>query len=161
MKRKQDPSNSILRLSYNKLRNKTSKAIYKSKQRNIRSEIVNCKGDTRKLWNIINELTGTLRSSIEEHILNYMSDVTLDEPAKGFAVEFSSCVNRINTDCSIPLLSPGSHTNSVHRSLRLRKANKHNVNKLIMKLNTNKALGADSIRSKDIKDIVTAITPSL
>lgn len=54
---KNDSNNMILKLKYNKARNAANKIIQKTRNSHIRSEIINQKGNTKRMWQILNRIT--------------------------------------------------------------------------------------------------------
>lgn len=64
---KNEPNNNILRLEYNRSRNKTQKFINKFKDISRKQELIEAGKDSRKIWKITNRL-GKESSSLDEVI---------------------------------------------------------------------------------------------
>lgn len=158
---RKSPTNAVLRLEYNRLRNKTNKEINKNKNAFIKSEIENCKGDIKKLWNIINKLTGKTSNNIEDTIYKYITDIPINTVVNKFADEFKNAVAAIKTHCNKKILDPNTYLKATDKSMRLKMATDEDIKRLIHKLDDNKSPGADKIRAKDVKYACTAIAPAI
>lgn len=160
---KKDSSNKILKLEYNKQRNKTRKAIENSRNRYYNNEINKNKNNPRKLWQILNSLTGRANKSIDDAILKAFqkNQLTVTQLANNFAREFDNNVKKILPHCKNIIINKSIYTFPENRSMFFKPANYSSVSKIIKKLNTHKSAGADSIRCIDIKLLCDKITTAI
>lgn len=155
IKWKSDPGNKTLRLEYNKIRNKVNKTIFNTRNNYYRKEITNNKNNLKKLWEILNKLTGKIVKSVDELITNAFLNGSNNElsVANDFATEFENSVSGIVQGCDRPLLNNFEFMKSQDRSMLFKKATPNRIIKIIKNLNINKSAGYDSIRVLDIKRI--------
>lgn len=155
IKWKNDSTNKILRLEYNKLRNRTHKIIEKSRNKHYLNEINDNKMNPRKLWQILNNLAGRNKKSVDEVILRAFknNNVEIKTIADKFALEFRNSVKKILPKCNRRLLNESDYMFPNNTSMNFRKATNNSVGKLIRNLDTKKAPGVDNIRCIDIKSI--------
>ncbi|CAK1602106.1 unnamed protein product [Parnassius mnemosyne] len=90
IKWKNDSTDKLIKLEYNKLRNKTRKIIKKSKNKYYIEQINSNKMNLRNLWQILNTLSGRNKNSIDEAILKAFNKNNIDTKsiANNFATEF-------------------------------------------------------------------------
>ncbi|KAL4714353.1 hypothetical protein ACJJTC_009705 [Scirpophaga incertulas] len=144
---KQDPSNKVLRLEYNRVRNKLHKTIEYYRNIYYRSQIKTNYGNPIKLWNIINSIAGKVRQSIDGFIIEAFSSQKSStlELSNKFAVGFDNAVKIILPNCSTYLLNNQTDT-PVNVSMRFQKATPTAIQKLIRSL---KGKRAPAIQSCD------------
>lgn len=155
IKWKNDPDNKTLKLEYNKTRNKVNKIILNTRNNYYREEITGNKNNPKKLWEILNKLTGKIVKSVDEVIMNAFLNASSNELsiANDFAKEFETSVSDIVSGCDRPLLDEREFMKSQDKSMFFKKATPLKIIKIIKNLNTNKSAGYDSIRIIDIKMI--------
>lgn len=153
------PYDMIRKQNYNKARNYANVLIRKTKNNSIKNEILDSKGNMRKLWQILNKLTGRINRSIDETIINAFQkqNITCKDIANNFARRFSSSVKDIIPKCSNPLLDQINYKRPSNVSMRFKPADPDSVKKIIMSMNSNKAPGIDGIRLIDLKHICDKI----
>ncbi|KAI5635933.1 reverse transcriptase (RNA-dependent DNA polymerase) domain-containing protein [Phthorimaea operculella] len=160
---KNDSTNKVLLLDYNKLRNKTNKLIENSKNKYYKRNIDNCKDDPKKMWQILNTLTGRISVSLDDVILRALKRNSVDEKiiANNFATGFSESVRDILPKCDLPILKQSEYRNPTNLSMNIKKANSSSIHKIIRGIKTNKSPGIDSIRPIDIKSIAEKISEAI
>ncbi|KAL0893100.1 hypothetical protein ABMA27_014739 [Loxostege sticticalis] len=147
---KKDLNNISLRLQYNKLRNKTNRIVNEARNNYYNKLIIDNKKDTKKLWQILNKISGRISQSVDDVIkkaFDSANEVTL---ANNFALSFDRSVKSILPTCSAPLLNQTSYSHKLNRSIYFKKATKKDVAKIIKNINPHKAPGCDKIRMIDI-----------
>ncbi|KAI5639565.1 reverse transcriptase (RNA-dependent DNA polymerase) domain-containing protein [Phthorimaea operculella] len=157
-----DTKNNVNRLAYNKQRNKTNKLV--EQQRNIyyNNNINNNQGNMRKLWQLLNRISGKITKSIDENIKKAFQSVGSDqEIANLFAKSFKKNVDDIVPKCDIKLLDENAFRRPINHSMLIRKASSSQIIKIIKGLKNNKAPGCDGIRAADIKSIANKISGSI
>lgn len=102
-----DPNNLVLKKQYNKSRNDANKAIQKSKNSNLKQEILCNKRDPKQLWHILNRITGRIKQSIDGVLIATFgkNGITEKNIANNFAQSFVGSVKSIWPNCSKPLLN--------------------------------------------------------
>ena len=156
---KKDSKNMILKLNYTKARNFANKLINKTKNNYMRQEIYKNMNNSKNLWQIINKMSGRIKSSIDNIILNAFThkNVSPTDIANNFAHTFSQDVKKIIPQCHIPLIDKSIYKKPVNVTLHFQKATADNVNKIIKSLSSDKAPGVDGIRASDLKLIATNV----
>jgi hypothetical protein len=155
---RKDENNKLKRLLYNKYRNKTNKVIENTRNKYIKNEICINFRNPRKVWDIINRISGRIGKCIDSIIMKHFK-TNVKKLTNVFANEFKKNVKNISVQCRTPLLNPKLYCNTPHLTMRLKWADHHTVFNIIKKLNDNKSPGADRIRASDLKYIITEITP--
>lgn len=155
---KQDENNVKNRLLYNKYRNKTNKYISKIKNDSIRKEVSENFQNTRKIWQIINNLCGRISNAVDDVIKKHFSE-DFRSLSNKFARGFEDNINKICKNCEVPLLQDTFSKNASMLSMRFKKVNDKLVFKIISHLNKKKSPGIDSIRVSDLQCINSEITP--
>ncbi|CAH2104643.1 unnamed protein product [Euphydryas editha] len=158
-----DPNNKILKRDYNKSRNYANRIIRNAKNQHLKNEIILNKRDPRKLWQILNRITGKIKKSIDDTLLSAFkkNGNTNKNIANNFANSFVNSVQDIMPKCSIPLLNKSSYAMPVNVSMRLKPADSKSVETIIKNLNINKAPGKDGIRAIDLKRLCKNITSTI
>lgn len=150
---KTDSNNKILKLKYCKARNYANKIINKSKNTFFRRQINNNIQNPKQLWQILNTMTGRIKQSIDNIILNAFkkNNISPSIIANDFAKTFNQSVKDIVPKCNIPLLNNNNYRKSANVTLRFHKADADTVDKIIKSLSSDKAPGVDRIRAIDLK----------
>lgn len=154
-----DTNNMIIRQKYNKARNFANKMILKSKNNYTIREINLNRNNPRNLWNLLNKLTGRIRSSVDKVLLEAFESNSVKpvDIANQFAKTISNSVRNIMPQCHKNILDKNQYSNPAKVSMLFKKANADRVQKIIHSLNKNKAPGVDCIRAMDIKLISSRI----
>ncbi|XP_045777927.1 uncharacterized protein LOC123875895 [Maniola jurtina] len=105
----------IAKQKYNKARNYANMLIQKTKNKTTKSDIIANKNNPKNLWNILNRLTGKMKSSIDE-ILQSTFGGHCKDIANNFADTFNNSVKRIIPKCSEPLLDNSTYSSSANPS---------------------------------------------
>lgn len=152
---KKDITNSILRLEYNKYRNKVNKKIQKYKNKYYKDMINKNKSNPKLLWQILNKMTGRIVTSVDDVVRKAFSNNITDDRkiADNFDFNFTQSVRKTIHNCSISLLNKNEYSNNSDVSMFIRKAQPKDILNIIKKLHVNKAAGIDKIRPIDIKTI--------
>lgn len=153
----QDESVIANRLLYNKYRNKTNKYINKIRNNYIMKEVSANFKNSRKLWEIINNICGKVCHSIDTIICKYFKS-DLGSLCNSFAYGFDNNVKNICYDCDVPLLT-NTYKKTPTVAMRMTRANNNVISTIIKHLNKNKSPGIDKIRVRDIQCISSEITP--
>lgn len=163
IKYKKDPTNKLLKLEYNEQRNKTNKIIEKSRNNYYKKQIADNKSEPRKLWQIINNITGRIMRSVDEVITKAFRVDKNNEiaVANTFATEFIKNVTDIVPSCNIPLLNKSEYTSKVDKSMFYKKATNNKIKKIISHVSVHKSSGHDRIRPIDIKTAGEKIIPAI
>lgn len=150
------------RLEYTKFRNRVNKLINAAKNKHRKSEILNCKGDYRKIWSNINNWLGRVKSSLDSIIIKYLGKT---ENVYNICCEFTKTFTKeiltIKHVCNIKFLDRRSYVTKNNVSFRYVKVAPHDIEKIINTLSSKKAPGLDNIRVQDLKLIKNQISPVL
>jgi hypothetical protein len=155
-----DTSNKQNELLYKKYRNKTNSHMSKAKNNFTKKEICNNYRNPKKMWQIINNLTGRVIKAVDEMLLKSFKIKARDLSDK-FAHDFENNVLSVLTTCSVPLLDKRTYSNSPKVSLKINKIKENTMSQIITNINTNKGAGFDKLRARDIKFISNEMTPVL
>jgi hypothetical protein len=155
---KKFPNNHTIKTEYKRQRNFVTNLIRKEK-RNYYYNKINCHiGDAKKTWNIINEILNKKKRSISSVISeNFkLDDGQLSTLCNNFNEMFKNTIEEMNKSIDknkfeISNMENKNIEDSTNTSLYFNKINIGIIEKVIMKLNTTAAPGADNIRPKDIK----------
>lgn len=152
----------VNRLAYSKQRNKTNKLVENQRNMYYKSKLNTAKGDMRKLWQILNEMSGKVSASIKDTIGRAFQSMTSDKLiADMFAESFSKTVQNLIPKCDVPLLDPDTYGRPMDRSMLLKKATSKDVYKIIIGTHSNKAPGIDNVRTADLKLIADKIASAI
>lgn len=155
---KKDESDLKNRLLYNIYRNKTNKHIQTVKNNYIKKELTTNFRNPKKIWEIVNRLSGKITKSIDDIILKcFKTDP--DILTNKFASDFHNNVKNICSKCDVPLLIPEDYAIQPNVSMRLKKAHESIISTIIKHMNINKSPGIDHIRISDLKCINAKLTP--
>ncbi|XP_048483281.1 uncharacterized protein LOC119692001 [Plutella xylostella] len=153
-----DVTNKQNEIIYKRYRNRTNRFINKAKNNFTKKEIYDNFKNPKKMWEIVNRLTGRIIKAVDDILLKSFR-IKAKNLADKFSQDFEKNVSDIVISCNEPLLDENSYINTAKVSLRINKINDIIVEKLIKKINDKKSLGYDKIRAKDIKYISFKITP--
>ncbi|KAG7309730.1 hypothetical protein JYU34_004226 [Plutella xylostella] len=155
---KKDETNLSNRILYNLYRNKTNKHINNVKNNYYKKEICKNFNNCKKMWQIINKLSGKITDSIDDLLIKTFKN-NIPILVEDFACEFRNNVKKICTYCDILLLDSKTYNNSPDLSMRIKMASNDVIYSIITHMNDKKSPGCDGIRVKDIKSIKSNITP--
>lgn len=160
---KHDPTNMITKLEYNKIRNATNKLISQSKNNYFIGEIHKHKYDPKNLWKILNKLTGRVTKSIEDTVLKAFDAQVIGEGAiaRNFVINFENNTKKAVINCKKLMLDRNNYEKPAKVSMRYNKANKNNINKIIINLKCSKGPGHDGIRPIDLKYLGDKISAAI
>lgn len=160
---KQDINNKTLRLQYNKQRNKTKKVIDKSRNQYYFNLINENKMNKKKMWEILNTLSGRICKSVDEAIIKAFkkNNLTINTIANNFSKGFSENVNKILPKCDIKLIPESEYMPPINKSMLFKNPTVRNVSTIIKNLNVNKSAGADGIRCVDVKVVSDKISKAI
>lgn len=145
-----DENNPQKRLLYNRYRNKTNKYTNYIRNKQIMMEVTQNFKNTKKIWSIVNNLTGKIMECIENVLLMaFRTDPST--LANTFMTEFNSNIKNLSSPCDVPLLDKSKYEIIPDRSIRVKPAREDTVDKIIKQINDRKAPGYDGIRAKDVK----------
>jgi hypothetical protein len=157
-----DTNDMVKRLNYNKQRNKTNKIVERYRNEYYKNKILNNVGNMRKLWGILNQMSGKIINSINNELRKAFSSVGTDKQiADMFACSFKKSVADIVPNCNSQLLNTTIYRRPLDRSMLFKKATAENVCKIIRGTGNNKAPGIDGIRSCDLKVIADKIASAI
>lgn len=152
---RQNPYDFKLRLEYNKARNKLHKLLEIRRNNYYINEIRSHWNNTKKMYQIINNMLGRVTLSIDEMVQRAFDKhgLTTKCIVNNFATTFGKAAKDIIPKCSKKILDASSHSSPVNCSIYFKKATSDEVHKIIKNLNPRKAPGPDSIQMSDIKSI--------
>lgn len=153
-----NPRNKSYELQYKQFRNVLNKNINNIKCEFYKNQFANAKNDPKKTWNILNEILGRKKKSIDEVIINnFPANKTSKAIAEDFSDHFSSQALKIVHSCnSRTLIHQDLH---IAHSIYLEKASELEVLNMLTSLNTNKGPGADNVRAVDLKQNAVSLAP--
>ncbi|KAL0841570.1 hypothetical protein ABMA28_015229 [Loxostege sticticalis] len=149
-----------LRLNYNKIRNKIHRLLEK-KRNSYYLKIINVNfKNTKKVYQIVNEMLGRVTSSIDSVILKAFDaqGLSVKNITNNFATTLENAVKDIIPNCSVKLLDPDSYDKTLDKSMLFNKASRGSIYKIINKLNSNKSPGIDNVRISDIKMVAEEVS---
>lgn len=156
---KNNPSNKLHRESYKKERNKVNKLIEKAKKQYVKQQLDTHKLDTKKTWEILNNMMGKEKKSVDDVINRHFGkNYSNKQVANMFAITFKEQVETLKHTCNFKLYTE-KHTNISHsRCFYLPDATDEDILLIINKIKTNMSAGYDGIRPKDIKYMVDNVS---
>lgn len=155
-----DTSNKQNELIYKKYRNRTNRMICNARNNLTKREICNNFKNPKKMWEIINRLTGRIIKAIDDVLVKSFR-LRPKQLSDKFAHDFDNNVKNVLNTCDRPLLDEKEYIHTPSLSLRLGKINEEVLHRIIRKINDKKSPGYDTIRAKDVKYISEKITPVL
>lgn len=118
---KNNPSNMVLRLEYNRYRNKTNKLVNRSQNKYKKDLILKYKKDYKKLWQCINKWLGREKQSLDEVILKNMVDLDVPTICLNFTQTFVNEVVHLksqHTCMNSELLHRPDYSDYLDKSIR-------------------------------------------
>ena len=147
---------------YRKLRNRVNREVKAAKSKYYCDLILEAKGDARKIWRAVNEVSSrkTKSSSPQCIVVEGVEHTTPASIASVLNYYFAyigrSLANKISTAAMFPVRSA-----TKLQSFSLNKGDEETVLKHLLSLKTNKAIGLDSISARLLKCGACAICPSI
>lgn len=145
---------------YNSYRNRLNNLMNKSRNNSIKQNICNNFNNPKKMWEIINRLSGKITKAVDEILIKSFG-IKPNILRNKFAKDFDLNVKNVITHCNMPLLDKNLYSNSPNVSLRLNKIKEEILFKITQNIDDKKSPGYDKIRAKDLKSIANEITPAL
>lgn len=143
---------------YKRFRNRVNKEIYMRKSTYYKEKFNHIRSDPRKTWNLINEIMGRKKLSVDEVITkNFPEEKCLSTLANKCANNFSNQILRIVHNCNT---ATSNHNNSVlANSIFIEETNTNEVHEILKMLGENKSAGIDGIRARDLKTHADIFAP--
>lgn len=160
---KNSNNDATLKLEYNKVRNKVNRVLENKRNRYYIQNICNNFKNPKKIYSIINKMLGRVTQSIDTAILKAFEaqGINSKDIADNFANSFDKAVKDIIPNCNVQLTDTNTTNEQVDATIFFKKARPKDLYKIIKKLNTNKAPGADRIQVSNIKIINEQISASI
>jgi hypothetical protein len=156
------PKNVCLRLEYTRHRNRTNKLINTAREKFRKKQILDCKGDYRKIWSTINGWLGNKKENIDNVIMKYLGRTdSVRNICTNFARTFTEEIAKIKHHCNYKFLDRATYVSQCNVSFRFPEVSAKEIEKQIDKLNVGKAPGTDGIRVQDLKFVKMQISPVL
>ena len=151
-------------LSYKKARNQINKAVRQAKREYFVNNLDSQKSNPRKMWQLINNLTGrkTNKSSNIKELK--VSDNTTSNPkeiADTFNEHFTSIGHKLADTIEQSSVSPDAYLIPSEKSFTIQPPSNEIVCKLIRELDVSKAVGLDKIPNMILKITADIIGPFL
>lgn len=156
------PNDMAKRLEYTRYRNKTFKLLNKSKNLHRKELLKQCKGNSKKVWEHINNWLGRNKKSLDEVIMQHMgTKLDIQSICANFAHTFATEVVQLKAEhnCNTKLLNRQNYSKTVNASMGFTRVTASQVIKIIEQLDIHMSPGFDQLRLSDLKDIKTAIGP--
>lgn len=158
-KLRKDSNNKLLRLQYNKIRNRANKMLHQCKNNYFKNEFKINHGNSRRIWELLNRITGRIKPTLDEAIKNSFSYLLTDEEiANKFSTEFNTNVQTTIPKCKSPILDETSYLKPTNASIRFKKVTAGDVHKIIKTLKPKKAAGIDGIKTIDVINLAQNIS---
>ena len=141
---------------YKAFRNKVNKVLIKSKNQYYKDLFKENASNTKRTWEVINEVIGRKKPTTDNKITVYFKDSS-ETVANNFALDFQQSVNNTIHHCDHTYLNE-THC-SINSTIYVEKASELEIYNIINSLKTNKSLGADGIRPMDIKNHADIFAP--
>ncbi|XP_048479101.1 uncharacterized protein LOC105391608 [Plutella xylostella] len=155
-----DKKNMQKRLNYTKYRNKCQKTFFKKRCEFERQSIIDCKKDSRKVWEKINAMLGNVKKSPDDIILKHLKHLgTNSNISTSFADTFKDEIEQIRHNCDTKFLSRENYVKEAPISMRWQPVTSKDVYKIIRNMSVRKSAGSDLIRMCDLKCIIDKISP--
>lgn len=143
---------------YKRFRNMVNKDIFVHKSSYYRKKFNLIRSDPRKTWNIVNEILGKKKPSLDEVITkNFPAEKCVSRLSNKFAENFSHQILRIVHKCN---MSTSNHSNIVMpNSIFIEETTTEEIHGVLKLLSENKPAGVDGIRARDIKAHANVFAP--
>lgn len=164
LKKRAERSNSDdLWNDYKKERNSVNNAIKCAKRDYFMDNIEQSRGDMRKTWKLINELSSRQckTSDISQIIIDERKITSSSEIAESFNTYFTNIGESLASKIPAIDIDPEAFMNETSKTFSFRKITEHELYKLINNLDVNKATGLDGIPCRILKLAANVITPVL
>lgn len=138
---------------YKKVRNEINKKIEKAKKNFYYQKIDKDKNDGRKVWAVINEITGRKKKlNVDALIKKFKVDgkTTAKHVADEFANFFSEGVKKCRHICNHKIRNP--RRRPPNQCMRIAKATETKMNRVLDRMKIKTGAGTDKVRMKDIVD---------
>lgn len=156
-----NPEDNVLKNNFTAYRNMLNSLIRQAKVSYYRNLIADTKGDSKKLWNIINKklIFKVKQSTNIEKIIHNNTEISDRKLiSNAFNEYFSHVGEKLATDISPPTeFNPPRHI--VPHSIFLHPTTVHEVGEIIQSLKNTKAPGFDNIRAELLKQIKDDVAP--
>ena len=144
-------------------RNLVNNSVKAAKREYFSRNIENSKGDLRKTWKLINELSSRQQKTtdIQEVKKGGQSITSASEIAEVFNTHFTNIGERLASEIPKVDKEPESFINPTDKTFSFKKIQEKEVFELINKLDKTKATGLDKIPCKILKLAANVVVPSL
>lgn len=163
-KYKSSPNNEILKLTYTRYRNFCKSLINKAKTKYNKEQIDKAGKDSKKLWDVVKEITNTKKTNIPSTDLLNLSEKPKDSVNvvnnyfTGVGAHLAEAISKNNQTINAKTLKPMSDCVA---SFVMLMTDEKEVERLIMSLKTKCANGWDNISNQFIKEFKKFIIPPL
>lgn len=160
---KKKPHDTIKQMEYKKYRNLVNKKIVLVKNNFYRRRINASIGDSRKTWQIVNEILGKRRATVDEVILKNFKNTNAVSISNHFANQFEGTISSTCHICEHKVYNR-SLDFSQQNSFFLQAVSEDEVLVILRTLNANNGAGIDGIRACDLKhnaDVVCKVITKL
>lgn len=160
---KNKPHDTNKEIEYKKYRNIVNKKIVWARNNFYRSRIDACIGDSKKTWQIVNEILGKRRATVDETILKNFKGRNVVGIPDLFANQFEDSISSTCHVCEYKVYKRSMDWTQPN-SLFLQVVSEDEVLATLRKLNVNKGSGIDGIRACDLKnnaDVVCKVITKL
>ncbi len=144
---------------YSHLRNSVNLLIRNRKSEFIRQKIIECKGETNKLWKVLGSIVNT-KKYIKHKTSEQTNTISANELNEFFISEPKRIVRNLEI-VSEELPEDNFTTNSENQTFSIPLITEENINKIIDESETHKSSGSDSIPMKFIKTFKFSLIPFL
>lgn len=149
MQRKTDPFNENLKAEFIEHRSRVNKLINKTKNEFYRKKLNECRGDLKKTWNLINEVTSAKRQVNQINAVQVDGSVIKDqkEVAQYLNKYFANVAQHLasNIPEAPPLDLAVFRQTVINETIFLYPANEDEVIKIIKCLNPSNSLGPEGL----------------
>ena len=145
-------------------RNQANNAIKQAKKRYFSDNLKVSKGNPRKTWNLINELTSRNTSKSTNILEIQVDNRTISSPgeiAEAFNEHFTSIGQVLAQEVPAAEVNPEFYLSHTDKAFHLKTPSLDVVFNLLRNIDEKKATGLDMIPSKLLKMAASIVTPSL
>ena len=164
LKKKADKtSDDLTWKKYKKVRNSVNNAIKTAKRNYFTINLDNSKGDVRKTWKLINELSSRQykTTDISELKINGHSISSANAMSEAFNSYFTSIGRDLANEIPKSDTKPEWYMKPNDKVFSFQKIQESEIHKLISGLDSNKATGLDNISCKILKLAANIVVPTL
>jgi hypothetical protein len=148
-KLKKDPSNPHHKSNYQSQRNRVVTAIRNQKKNFYMNRVSAIANDPRKIWSIVNEITGRKSTISTDRNLKGFKGISDDELGKMFLKQFTVEIEKIKVNCTKKILCTSDSV--MQSSIYVPEITASEVRQLLASIK-NKSPGVEGIRMTDIKN---------